>query len=136
MTKLEAIIKAWIYLGIKTPFGVCNVSGYVVSYCVNGIDDIFSQFPTIKDKVEFQHSENDILQWRPKSLNGVEDNNGWTTIENESNLPKEYTKYYFLERDTEKIYVRFFDIRYCDKEICVKKYSHFKKFEFPKLPIH
>lgn len=136
MTKLETIIKAWIDLGIKTPFGICNVSGYAFSYCVNGIDDILSEFSTIKDKIEFHYSENDILKWRPKSLQGIENNNGWINIENESDLPTEYTKYYFVIRETEEIETRFFDIRYCDKKYCVKKYSHYQKFQFPKSPIH
>jgi len=32
--------------------------------------------------------ENDIYFWRPKSLQGIENNNGWVKIESEDDLPK------------------------------------------------
>jgi len=94
MTKLETIIKAWADLDIKTPFGICNNTGHVISYCINGIDDILSEFPNIKDKIEFEHSEY-LIKWRPKSLQGIEDNNGWSkTLED--GLPKTTGEYIFL----------------------------------------
>jgi len=31
----------------------------------------------------------DMFLWRPKSLQGIENNNGWVKIENEADLPKE-----------------------------------------------
>lgn len=88
MTKQEIIIKHWIDLNIKTPFGICNNTGYMISYCVNGIEDIIAEFPTIKDKIEFEHSEYDLIKWKPKSLKGIEDNNGWIKIETIDDLPK------------------------------------------------
>jgi hypothetical protein len=87
MTKNELIIKAWLDLKIKTPFGICDNTGYLISYCVNGIDDVLSEFPTIKDKIEFYYCSDDILKWRPKTIHNIENNNGWMKIERESDLP-------------------------------------------------
>lgn len=101
MTKLEVIIKSWIDLKIKTPFGICNNTGYMISYCVNGIDDIFSEFPTIKDKIEFEDCEYDLIKWRPKSLKGIENNNGWIKIESCNDLPEDNTDCWFIHNEEE-----------------------------------
>lgn len=37
-----------------------------------------------------------IIFVRPKSLNGIEDNNGWTKIESKSNLPNKIGEYYVV----------------------------------------
>lgn len=87
MTKEEIILYAWMDLEIDTPFGFCYNTGYLTCYCINGIEDVFSVFPTIKDKIEFYYCEDDIIKWRPKSLQGIENNNGWTKIESEADLP-------------------------------------------------
>jgi hypothetical protein len=99
MTKLETIIKAWADLDIKTPFGICNNTGYFISYCVNGIDDIISEYPTIKNKIDFEYSEYDLIKWRPKSLKGIENNNGWIKIETEADLPTDKTIQYSTCKD-------------------------------------
>lgn len=36
--------------------------------------------------------------WRPKSLIGFKDNNGWTKIESESDLPKESGSYWVIDK--------------------------------------
>lgn len=38
--------------------------------------------------VEQKHKWSNV-KWRPKSLSGIEDNNGWVKIESEHDLPKE-----------------------------------------------
>ena len=39
--------------------------------------------------------------WRPKSLQGIENNNGWLKIESEDDLPKDLTKCHFIIRGYE-----------------------------------
>ena len=39
------------------------------------------------------------LIWRPKSLQGIENNNGWIKIESESDLPKESEQYWCVLYD-------------------------------------
>lgn len=40
----------------------------------------------------------DVFRWRPKSLQGIEDNNGWIRIESEEDLPKDSsTEYHFYD---------------------------------------
>lgn len=41
--------------------------------------------------------------WRPKSLQGIETNNGWIKIESESDLPSEKIKVWFFTFGEEKI---------------------------------
>jgi hypothetical protein len=40
--------------------------------------------------------QEDLCSYRPKSLSGIEDNNGWIKIESESDLPKEESIMYRL----------------------------------------
>ena len=125
MTKIEKIIKEWIDLGIDTPFGICNESGYFVCYCVNGIDDVLQEFPTIKDKIEFEYCSDDILKWRPKALKGIEDNNGWIKIESVEDLPKEEgLKCLFLNIHGNTTYISD-DILY-DPDWFNQKYTHWR----------
>lgn len=37
--------------------------------------------------------------WRPKSLQGIETNNGWIKIESEADLPKEIEDYWVLRKN-------------------------------------
>lgn len=56
----------------------------------NGFIDIFKLPPILFDSVINDGSS----KWRPKSLTGIENNNGWIKIESENDLPKEpYGKY-------------------------------------------
>lgn len=45
------------------------------------------------------------LKWRPKSLRGIEDNNGWIKIESESDLPKDDSVLYDLSNIEDKMYL-------------------------------
>jgi len=45
-------------------------------------------FPTIKGELEFENTGRDNVCYRPKSLQGIENNNGWVKIESENDLPK------------------------------------------------
>ncbi|SNB26555.1 hypothetical protein NO004_40068 [Flavobacterium psychrophilum] len=79
MTKKEIIIKAW------EKFPTVNHdknNGFAISYCINGVTDILDD---PYGKIEYEHLEEDIIKWRPISLKGIENNNGWIKI-GEDNL--------------------------------------------------
>jgi len=43
--------------------------------------------------------EDDVCYWRPKSLQGIENNNGWIKIESEDDLPKQENNLWLLLSD-------------------------------------
>src|SRR5689334_16269326 len=71
---IHADSNAWIKLGIYTP----NDLGFL--------------------EHEIQRNEN-IGIWRPKSLQGIENNNNWIKIESEDDLPKERCFCWVLEKE-------------------------------------
>ena len=77
MTKKEIIIKAWMDLNIETPFGICDKTGWVHGYFCNGIDDIINDYGDITDKIDYEIEYGGVGKFRPKSLKGIENNNGW-----------------------------------------------------------
>ncbi len=91
-----------------------------------------------KTKTYFQ-TEFTSEKWRPKSLTGIEDNNGWIKIESEDDLPKEGMHHsILLDSDCINGYknydvIVFYEVnsRYRKKEI-----SHYKPIEKPKPPIY
>ena len=86
MTRKEIIIKAWMDLNIETPFGICDKTGWVHGYFCNGIDDIINDYGDITDKIDYDIDMSGVGKFRPKSLHGIENNNGWIKIENEKIL--------------------------------------------------
>ena len=82
----------------------------------------------------------DIDCYRPKSLQGIEDNNGWICIESEDYLPKElYIKADVIKNN--KTYI------YCDyrgdniwwnyeHKILIENATHYQQIEKPKPPIY
>lgn len=48
----------------------------------------------------FEETEDGMnnMCWRPKSLKGIENNNGWIKIESESDLPKEKGNYWVVDK--------------------------------------
>lgn len=77
MSKQETIIKAWMDLGINTPFGVCNNTGFITSYLENGIEDVLNHHNFTIEDLDIDSDGHGIISWRPKSLKGIENNNGW-----------------------------------------------------------
>ena len=77
--------------------------------------------------------------WRCKSLQGIENNNGWIKIESETDLPKEGIHHsILLDSDCINGYrnydvIVFYEVnsRYRKKEI-----SHYRPIEKPKPPIY
>jgi len=83
-TKEEVIKSAWGEKWNDLPTGVqitaLKNNGYVSQY--------------FEDLLEIDERERKVFEIRPKSLSGIEDNNGWTKIESEEDLPKEDGDYH------------------------------------------
>ena len=85
--------------------------------------------------------KNDVF-FRPKSLQGIENNNGWIKIESEEDLPKEYGEYYFRTTYNNMITYsgwysssdkKFYDRNHYFEIIDV---THYQPIEKPKPPIY
>ena len=129
-------------LNIETPFGICDKTGWVHGYFCNGIDDIINDYGDITDKIDYDIDMSGVGKFRPKSLNGIENNNGWIKIESEKDLPKEECEVFFIKNDlifTGYFYYNQFNIGiFSNNSDCyffeeVTQYQVFKK---PSLPIY
>lgn len=100
--KQQAIRLAWIeilgeekYNEIKSEI---ENNGWLIKYSYNPfVDEVYidrKELLDIEDVFHFKtyHAGNEISV-RPKSLSGIEDNNGWISIESEEDLPKEKISY-------------------------------------------
>ena len=91
-----------------------------------------------KTKTYFQ-TEFTSEKWRPKSLQGIENNNGWIRIESEADLPKEGMHHSIL-LDSECIngyrnydVIVFYEV---NSKFRKKEISHYQPIEKPKPPIY
>ena len=91
-----------------------------------------------KTKTYFQ-TEFTSEKWRPKSLTGIENNNGWIKIESEADLPKEGMHHSIL-LDSECIngyrnydVIVFYEV---NSKFRKKEISHYQPIEIPKTPIY
>ena len=80
----------------------------------------------------------DKLLYRPKSLQGIENNNGWIKVESEADLPKNDDDYWVMTsiKDDEVQQLSNLIVIRClnlEKNI---KITHYKPIEKPKSPIY
>ena len=83
----------------------------------------------------------DTICFRPKSLQGIENNNGWIRIESEEDLPKEEIDLHFI---FEKNNGRFQTFGVWDNKLKsfysgalkISNVTHYQPIEKPKLPIY
>ena len=133
MNNLEAKQKA-----IKNAYGECweKVKDYVDEngWIYFGHSNGFRLDGKIPQEVDSYNGK-----FRPKSLQGIENNNGWIKIESEADLPKEGIHHsILLDSDCINGYrnydvIVFYEVnsRYRKKEI-----SHYQPIEKPKPPIY
>ena len=80
--------------------------------------------------------------WRPKSLNGIENNNGWVRVNNEADLPKFTIQYWVIIKDSLiKAYYRGSDRWLVDgndypKTTDIHGITHYQPITKPKPPIY
>lgn len=76
------------------------------------------------------------FNWRPLSLEGIEDNNGWIKLESEADLPKENSNCLLIEKTSGHTDMCPFDNSSFDKKHFIKYFSHYQIIKIPKLPIY
>lgn len=125
MTKEEKIKGAW---GILIPeFGV-KANGWSCEQILN------------KDLEKYRNGNFDIIYSaigafvRPKSLEGIEYNNGWIKIESEADLPTEIGIYWVKDRFRENVYKQSFSEEL--KKAWMKVFTHYQPIEKPQPPIY
>lgn len=69
----------------------------------------------------------------PKSLQGIENNNGWIKINEENDLPIEQMEYYWVIGENYSIHQVIFHEGI--KDIWLSRYSHYQPIIKPKKPI-
>lgn len=120
MTKQEKIKEAWGYFG-----GVVDDNGWRL---------IQSKFINEVKNIEISGCGK---YYRPKSLQGIENNNGWIKIESENDLPKETDHYLVFNKFSNCIQVDYID---WDYESHIERWmefnSHYQPIEKPKPPIY
>lgn len=76
---------------------------------------------------------------RPKSLEGIENNNGWIKVESEADLPKSHLDVYMFD-EINNISFGFWDnLQMCFKDRFGQEYqfiTHYQPIEKPKPPIY
>lgn len=138
MTKKETIIKHWADLNIDAPFGICNETGWYLGFFCNGVDDIIELYGNdIVDFIVYKFDPDGLGKFRPKSLRGIEDNNGWIKIERVEDLPTNGS-YKVILRDSGAITTLDFTLQqiFNDLLYIVQLYSHYKPIEEEKKPLY
>ena len=81
--------------------------------------------------------KNDVL-FRPKSLQGIENNNGWVKIESEKDLPKVSGLYFGKDYEfgTDMMYFDFETKKWEDSNGYLQNVTHYQPIEKPKPPIY
>ena len=81
--------------------------------------------------------KNDVF-FRPKSLQGIENNNGWIKIESEKDLPKVSGLYFGKDYEfgTDMMYFDFETKKWEDSNGYLQNVTHYQQIEKPKPPIY
>lgn len=74
--------------------------------------------------------------YRPKSIAGIEDNNGWITIEYELDLPKETKSYHVVYKDGSIIQHHFSISSDFDRILFLEEFTHWQEIQIPNPPIY
>ena len=99
----------------------------------NGFIEIFKLPPILFDTVMNEGSS----KWRPKSLQGIDNNNGWIRIESDNDLPKDDIDCHFIVGKL--CYNGLWDNQlkyfYCGRNKIIGV-TYYKIIEIPKPPIY
>ena len=92
-----------------------------------------------KDNISTEKTDVESWKWRPKSLQGIENNNGWIKIENEKDLPKDLTECDYIFKG--KIERGIFQCLHFDRPrqgelVEYKSVTHYQPIEKKELPIY
>lgn len=101
--KQEDIRKAYEAIGQKPHYKHTDDNGWTAMYSEDGekLTPCFKDLGFTQQQVaelldSGLNSDTGKMEWRPKSLQGIETNNGWIRIESEENFPTENSGLYFV----------------------------------------
>ncbi|UYW02099.1 hypothetical protein K5I29_04140 [Flavobacterium agricola] len=126
MTKEDKIKEAW---GCLMPEHGVKENGWTAEQILN------------KDLEKYRYGKFDLVYSktgafaRPKSLQGIETNNGWVKIESEADLPKENGKY-LTYRKNGIIIEEYFYLSHPYSWQKFYNVTHYQPIEKPKPPIY
>lgn len=80
----------WLYIGY-----CCNGWGDV-SECLKGMEMSINRHNYNLDFYDHDNGDWGSVSIRPKSISGIENNNGWIKVESEEDLPKDGMTYYLI----------------------------------------
>lgn len=132
MTAKEAIIKAWMDLGVNAPFGICDKTGWSEVENENDVEKILKHHNISIDKIEFEYLEFAGLRYRPKYLHGIENNNQWLVFDGIKNI-NNLDCWVFTDKKRTLLletYLKFSSINEFEK------ITHFQEIKKPLNPIY
>lgn len=121
MTKQEKIIEAW--KGIK-PIQLIDENGWSIN------EQPYGSFDS-KEYDQIQYYEGAKI--RPKSLQGIENNNGWIKIESEADLPKEDGLYYLIRNNG---VITWNSVYISNMDWLIEDVTHYQPIVKPKPPVY
>lgn len=142
MTKEEKIKEAWCNQNLDE----IDENGWInIGYLVNGLDDVElwlanNYFKRNINNWEIDYSELDNGEFintriRPKSLKGIENNNGWIKIEGQHDLPDIDTDYWVVYKG--EVTKRAFNHRWPRSVgFWTDNITHYQPIEKPKPPLY
>ena len=133
MTKEEKIKEAYIEVfGEKR---IRSIMNYV--YKENGFIEGFVLLDLkldIKNEKLERKFNGVVYSYRPKSLQGIENNNGWIKIESEEDLPKEDGFYWVIDSEAIEVVDRYFEKG--NHDFFKQFSSHYHPVIKPNLPLY
>lgn len=144
MTKEEKVKEAWGELNDEI-----NENGWLYfGYACNGWDDVENWLEDnnlISDEsyyhMTYDECDNGDLicvQIRPKSLQGIEDNNSWVKIESEEDLPNTHIDVVLYDTINNITFGFWDNLQMCFKDRFGQEYknaTHYKPIEKPNPPL-
>lgn len=125
MTKEEKIKEAWgenwSKISKENQKKALKNNGFVSQY--------------FEDLLTIDKRERKLFEIRPKSLQGIETNNGWVKIESEDDLPKEKCDLLVYPEFENQFVFHFYNDKKC-KEVLMQNHTHYQPIEKPKPPIY
>ena len=98
------------------------------------IDDFdINDYGDITDKIDYEIEYGGVGKFRPKSLKGIENNNGWIKIESEEDLPKICT--YDMSKFKLMYWTNGGQYEATDYKKWILHYSHLKITHYQFIPI-
>lgn len=89
---------------------------------------------SLRIRVDALEIDRSRFGWRPKSLQGIEANNGWIKIESESDLPKTEDDYHIFI-DNKDLSIAYFD-KSDGWSIACPEITHYQSIIKPEAPIY